>query len=428
MNSQENNNLYAPSSTEIHQARNWFHECQTQQNEHSNCPKFAEVPLPTRVVRVGSHDNEYVRLESQNGTKGQYIALSYCWGGPQTTITTQDSLVRHEQEILISRLPRTLQDAIFVTRCLGLQNLWIDALCIIQDDDSDKARELNKMGSIYRNASLVLAAGKASGVTKGFLRKPDQPSIIQLPYTNSDGTMGQLFLTGTIEYWEEEEEPLFARAWCFQEILLASRALTYGKHGLSWRCSAKAIIRHSQWVFHAGAIRSLSYAINESTSPLLLWSGIVLQYSKRTATFSEDRLPALAGVAAEVHKIWNYKYVAGLWEELLPLQLAWRTQPTRVLRDSHIRIGGPSWSWASLSGSISIEDSDDKVSLIEVIGSEIKPRMPIALFGQVESGILTVRGLVCKAVKLSPSDGATWEYFLDLPWIDKLDSVQVCES
>ncbi|KAE8309242.1 hypothetical protein BDV41DRAFT_567522 [Aspergillus transmontanensis] len=117
--------------------------------------------LPTRLICVGdeqigprlvvSKTHPPFLMEHEEWNSHRYIALSYCWGSrteaEQQLKTTRDSLRRHMQGIPIEALPQTLLDALLVCRALGVQYLWVDALCIIQGDKSDWERESANMGN-----------------------------------------------------------------------------------------------------------------------------------------------------------------------------------------------------------------------------------------------------------------------------------------
>lgn len=97
-------------------------------------PSNTDVPLPTHLLDVGSFELNSIRLRVTAGQRGFYTALSHCWGDDIKMRTTSDSIAARQKQILYSDLPKTFQDAVAVTRDLGLRYLWIDALCIIQDD------------------------------------------------------------------------------------------------------------------------------------------------------------------------------------------------------------------------------------------------------------------------------------------------------
>jgi hypothetical protein len=105
--------------------------------------------------------SQYVRLVHTIGQKGNYIALSHCWGSTNLIRTTTRTLSTHEEGILITDLPKTFRDAISICRYLKVQFLWIDSLCIIQDDEQDWEREASRMADVYANAYLTIAASAA---------------------------------------------------------------------------------------------------------------------------------------------------------------------------------------------------------------------------------------------------------------------------
>ena len=72
--------------------------------------------------------------------------------------TTQGNLDIHRDNMEFTSLPRTFTDAIIFTRKLGLKYLWIDSLCIVQDDQDDWHHEPGVMANIYENAVLTLGA------------------------------------------------------------------------------------------------------------------------------------------------------------------------------------------------------------------------------------------------------------------------------
>jgi len=121
--------------------------------------------LPTRVPDI-SGPQPRLHVSSKDEI-GEYVALSYCWGGPQAVLTRIANIASNKQALPLDNFPPTLENAIQVTKRLGSSCLWIDALCIIQDSTEDKAIEINKMGSIYRNATLTIFAANASSVNEG---------------------------------------------------------------------------------------------------------------------------------------------------------------------------------------------------------------------------------------------------------------------
>jgi hypothetical protein len=166
----------------------WLVDCS---EKHTKCAYLTSrrTPLPTRLLdltslpsrkdmihaqsRWGSLFNSgYCRLiETVQGSTGDYIALSYCWGKSLAYTTTTSNLTSHKQEgINFPELPKTLQDAVIMVRYLGFGYMWADCLCIIQDDKKDWEHEAANMANVYSNACLTIAATRANHCDEGFLQ------------------------------------------------------------------------------------------------------------------------------------------------------------------------------------------------------------------------------------------------------------------
>lgn len=110
-------------------AKTWLDDCL---HEHSQCMSHIIPILPRRVIDVKSGG---LRLSvPRDGTRGHWIALGHCWGTGNPFKTTLNKIESYERGIEWEELPKTFKDAVLVTRALGIQYLWIDSLCIIQDD------------------------------------------------------------------------------------------------------------------------------------------------------------------------------------------------------------------------------------------------------------------------------------------------------
>lgn len=115
---------------------------------------------------MGAGSDIWLSLKHAPSTK--YLALSYCWGVPRIFSTTRQNLDEHLENIPWSSLPKTFLQAIEVTRSLGYDYIWIDSLCIIQQDEVDFAQQSSQMGDVYPHADAVISADSASDVHQGF--------------------------------------------------------------------------------------------------------------------------------------------------------------------------------------------------------------------------------------------------------------------
>ena len=198
--------------------------------------------MPTRLIDLSSDNGlGVVKIISSHtlGMRSAYATLSYCWGGDQSVKTTMSTIDRQQNSIQIDTLGRTLQDAIKVARSLGIPFLWIDSLCIIQDDPADVSAEISKMLEYYENSHVSICAATASHSHDGFLaQRYDNPYLngpFELPYRGPDNRLGSVQVAQYLPYCSSEE-PVKSRAWILQESLLAPRILSYSYRSLAWSC------------------------------------------------------------------------------------------------------------------------------------------------------------------------------------------------
>jgi hypothetical protein len=124
-----------PGSKEaIDTIQRWQLQCSS---DHS-CISTVKNNLPNRLLDVmhGGVEPDVVLAETA-GQSGHYICLSYVWGDKAQLMTKVANLEEHKKCIPVQNLPKTATEAIEITRRIGVRWLWIDALCIIQDDRRD---------------------------------------------------------------------------------------------------------------------------------------------------------------------------------------------------------------------------------------------------------------------------------------------------
>lgn len=247
----------------------WFGECI---RGHGGCRLGGEgglvqevevVDLPHRVLDVKgvSGDEGVIRLvETEIGDverKGQYVALSHRWpvNPKQHFMTTRPALEQRKKAIRVEDMPVTYRDAVMVTRRLGVRYLWIDSLCIIQDDAGDWEREAALMGSIYHNSTVTVMAATSIkgrngevGASKqeveysknGFLGKrkgTKEQARVRLEYVDESwrktGDYWEVVDRGNTELVDRNME-LLTRGWVMQEEMLPRRRIMYTPDQLVW--------------------------------------------------------------------------------------------------------------------------------------------------------------------------------------------------
>ncbi|KAL6918386.1 hypothetical protein FSST1_009881 [Fusarium sambucinum] len=334
----------------------WLTAC-TMSGKHEECISLESCTsstsaLPTRLIDVGTHVEDITRLvESQkiylrNEMKPLYLILSYRWGnGNRSARTTQNNFQQRKTQMSIQELPRTIKDAIGITRRMKIRYLWVDAVCIIQPDNDrgteDWLKESANMCDYYSNAYCCIAASSAEDSSEGIL--VERP-VANFPFREWSNPGGKL-LGCPHNAQRLFRNPLLERAWCLQEWILSPRILHWTRNGLIWECK-KGFFWEGQKVLHddepvipgcqregttINSINSecpfeMNFSPNTSTEIWQIldsskdealgyhWSRLIYCYNQMNLTNSRDRLAAIQGIATYLSNRHKVRYLAGIFE------------------------------------------------------------------------------------------------------------------
>jgi len=226
------------SSTHIQILSKWISGCD---GSHGCFPQDLDF-VPTRLLDVGSTGSDHIRLaEKSQGERGpkRYLALSHRWGPPElhrVFCTYTSNVTLFKQQIQITDLPRTFADAVQVTRSLGVRYLWIDSLCIIQDDPSDWETESKLMEQVFSSAYVTISASCSSGTDDGFLKPRPQRECVTARAPGDDASL--YYLCDAIDDFrlDVDEGELSKRAWVLQERALSRRTIYFSRTQSYWEC------------------------------------------------------------------------------------------------------------------------------------------------------------------------------------------------
>jgi hypothetical protein len=300
--------------------------------------------MPSRLLEIRNfHAGEYhIRLiccQDQSVIR-PYTTLSYSWGtganGPSRT--TKDNFREHMCGISWSKLTKTVQDAIYVTHALDLKFLWVDSLCIIQDNPKDWENEAAKMSDIFAGSELTIAAVDAIDSCGGLKIDSIAPPIYDPPEKEYEGA---LIRWSAAPWTDLGRSHLFSRGWVFQEMLLSRRKVHFTEDQAYWHCRCLVKSEDCSYMNQKEEELLPSYKKNHD------WHDLMYNYSDKQFTFSTDRLAALAGVVKWYSKKYDLTPLLGLWHETLSLDLAWQRVGINyggAPRKSTIA-GLPSWTW-----------------------------------------------------------------------------------
>jgi hypothetical protein len=225
---------------DMDKVRRWPVECESHHSE--KCSGLTSTRTCYAATTLTLIDVQNQCLITMTG-KVRYVALSYVWGTiPGTleantqnfgSLCTPGSLAKSE---FSSRIPRTISDAIFLIHELGLQYLWVDRLCIIQDDPRIFNEQLSQMASIYANAYFTIVAVDGDDANHG-LRGVGGLSSPRacLPRSFRFSDKVTLSIKNGVESFQRTWH---TRAWTFQERALSKRNLVFVDGTVYWECRA----------------------------------------------------------------------------------------------------------------------------------------------------------------------------------------------
>ncbi|KAF4441591.1 heterokaryon incompatibility protein [Fusarium austroafricanum] len=319
---------------------------------------------PTRLLRYDQERGK-VLLCTSAPSDASYAALSHCWGSVQPLTLNSSTKHQLEEGLPLEAFPQTFKDAFWLIQQLKIPYIWIDSLCIVQDDNDDWVHESARMCDVYGNAYLTIAAMRASNCSEGFLGPIEGPEYTYIPF-NQDGIDGNISIfplpLSRVGPWsgivDLEEEPLSKRAWALQERYLSPRTLHFACTQMYFECRSDFHaqdhhFKHKDTEPDFKIHRRVTAKDNEK--PTDAWRNIVRRYTERYLTVESDKLPAIAGLAARVLFERSLRdgptdeYLAGLWRDNLLSDLIWNIDDQSKTRGDSTSYTAPTWSWASVS-------------------------------------------------------------------------------
>lgn len=332
----------------------WNAECE---QDHECCHGTGR--MPSHLIDVQAFESgDTVRLvELDAKARQRYTALTYA---SESGIVGywEDNTLPDDGSIRVASLSKMFQDAVLVTRTLGVPYIWIDSLCIL-GNSREWARDSEQAGSVYANAYLTISATGSENVTDGLLFPRPPRTYVQIPYKTSDEITGTV-LVSTLplekeviysRYIEMMEEPISKGIWSFQERVLSPRVVHFASDQMYFECL-------SHFVSEDGLLERLRYHTTVEKLPdgaghyrsrdnsLSRWFSILQDYWRRQPSTPFDKLPALSNVARAFQHMLDDEYVVGYWKKSLIEPLCWQSLHCKPAGES----SAPSWSLASVNG------------------------------------------------------------------------------
>ncbi|KAF1987041.1 HET-domain-containing protein [Aulographum hederae CBS 113979] len=333
--------------------QNWMRVCE---NTHGlSCTHcFTEPPLSPILIDV--KNAKLVQASSE----ARYIALSYVWGGVTTFQTTKENYSDLQEDgALIAtfrQLPAVIKDAISLVKALGERFLWVDSLCVVQNDPTIKHDQIRQMDRVYNRAILTIislngnnAQCRLPGIAPGTRPLRDWYKSSQNGQTLrfQGGALDDL-LGGT---------PYETRSWTYQERLLSRRCLFLSSHRMYFSCGeaiyndfddSKDSLENSVSGFRRMAI--VGFTTWEEYYKV--YAELINEYVGRDLSFPSDTLNAFQGIMNIFSKASGTRFLSGLPSAFIDVGLLWL--PFSAICHLRNRIPAsdlqfPSWCWSGWS-------------------------------------------------------------------------------
>ena len=339
--------------------KSWLLDCDTLHCKGAEQKDWEEKACISSFVNLSSQTDITVvdirhscLVEIAMGSR--YVALSYTWGGDQPFKNDRaHNSALHQPGALQkywNAIPRTIQDAVTFTKLIGIEYLWVDSLCIIQDDAYHKMRQIANMANVYSSAYLTIVAAHGSTCHSGL------PGVFSTVRTEQAATeiQGMKLICRLPGYQDAVETSVWnSRGWTYQEAELSARHVIFTEHQVFYRCNRR-ICSEQFGMRNLENARSYVYGIQLTYQPnFLSYHDAVRNYTKRHLGEENDIENAFQGMTALMQPMFNCGFVHCLPETELDLALLWQPYTAVFKRRARHQNGGknfPSWSWTGWAG------------------------------------------------------------------------------
>lgn len=361
-----------PSWIDLERLKAWAQHCDSaHQGTCHSLTEWADISPPSLapLLLVDVDAQNLVEIDLCVSHDIKYAALSYVWGRlPDVLETTKTNLndLKTPGALATARyaatMPDTVRDAVALTKRLGLRYLWVDRLCIVQDDMVSKPLQLAQMGAIYANSYVTLVAADGQDANYGFrgsVRDVSQPRHFQAPVITYKLGGKSLIVEPVFEldYHATEWQ---RRGWTFQERTLSRRNLVFQEGRVFWECPGAVWTEELAFDPEHGSEaqrwqrrKPSSYQLTMSSWPdLLQYELLVRAYNTRILSFPSDGLNAFLGISTALSRSFRGGLLYGVPEYYFDIALLWFpfSPIRRRLVNGKTQSMLPSWSWVGWEG------------------------------------------------------------------------------
>jgi Heterokaryon incompatibility protein (HET) len=320
------------------QLRQWLSECETEHGR--NCDESLVHPDLMREIRdvLRAIDVEEMRIVDMP-LNARYVALSYLWGRNfKQLFTTSDNLPKLSKVDALSKekLPRTIKDAIKLTKLLGERFLWTDSLALVHDEGFQYHDDW-----VYARATLTLVAGSGKDANAGLPGVRPESRVFHQEIEQVKADLRLMVSHLAEDYISTSQWD--ARAWTYQERMLSRRCLIFCNGRIYFQCRRATYCEDIEMPISAGwSLNSIDMPTRIfEQPPFVQFTSAVELYTQREMTNPNDILNAFDEVKLVLEKRIASDIYFGIVEDMVDSSIIWES--SRRLRH---RPNFPSWSWA----------------------------------------------------------------------------------
>lgn len=384
-----------PERVRYPQIRKWLNICQ---GRHPDCTSTqydkGEYPERMRVIDV---NNWQICDAPENAP---FVTLSYCWGKDQKHKLLEKDLnvwTKPNGMVALKELPRTIQDAVVLMKRLGWQYLWVDALCIVQNNAEVTMDQIEQMDRIYAHSRFTIVAADGSDCDAGLPGVTTPRRKMQLIAT----VQGHRVAVKLPDVRDSLKVSVWnTRGWTYQELLLCSATLFFTSHQLYFECFSPELnfedvyadptdtwpdpnepyqspYDHSSARMAIRAHMDHSWNILAEHPPadryLISVKNFIKEYTYRSLTNPNDIFDAVLGAYNRLERLspaWSRGVVAGLPVLGFDQALTWLPLSAPSRRTTSDKTSVPQWTWATNNGPVQLTwmgEFDTKPPLINDI-------------------------------------------------------------
>ena len=312
--------------------KRWCHRCVSGQcGSNASVVQDRDLPQGFRLIDV----SQQCVVAYKHGV--QYMTLSYVWGGVATLRNTKalcedlavSGALIHEDQ----RLTKTIKDEMTIVYMLGERYLWVDSLCIIQDDEDNKAIQIAAMDQIYSSSVLTIAAASGDNADAGLPGMSPGPRTFQ---RHIDNVQGLYFANLPRRFDATISKSVWnSRAWTLQEKVSSPRVLYFSAQRCFFTCHHSQVsflesddtiengLERPKWSGNLGD-GNVNLIPTTQIVNIIAYRRVVQAYTSRHLTFSSDILLAFKALEARFHPLFRTDFLFGLPRSELDSQLLWQ--------------------------------------------------------------------------------------------------------